>query len=72
MKKRLLAISDIHGCYSEFIALLKKAAYNPLLDQLIYLEIIRTVTHLSLTFSTINLKSKSFDFNGGVFYERKG
>jgi serine/threonine protein phosphatase 1 len=37
MKKRLLAISDIHGCCSEFIALLKRAAYNPLLDQLILL-----------------------------------
>lgn len=37
MKKRLLAISDIHGCYEEFKGLLSKANYDPLVDQLVLL-----------------------------------
>jgi serine/threonine protein phosphatase 1 len=35
--KRLLAISDIHGCYDEFISLLDEVKYNPKKDQLILL-----------------------------------
>ncbi|WP_214484625.1 metallophosphoesterase [Bacillus sp. SM2101] len=35
--KRILAISDIHGCYDEFLKLLDKANYNLETDQLILL-----------------------------------
>jgi serine/threonine protein phosphatase 1 len=35
--KRILAISDIHGYYNEFIQLLEKAEYNPSEDKLIIL-----------------------------------
>lgn len=35
MKKRILAISDIHGCHSEFNALLNKVKFNPVEDELI-------------------------------------
>lgn len=37
MDKRILAISDIHGCYDEFCTLLDKIEYNPSKDQLILL-----------------------------------
>lgn len=37
MKKRILAISDIHGCHQEFNALLNKIKFNPEDDQLILL-----------------------------------
>ena len=37
MNKRILAISDIHGCYDEFCMLLDKMKYNPAFDQLILL-----------------------------------
>lgn len=36
-KKRILAISDIHGCYDELELLLQKVKYNPNEDQLILL-----------------------------------
>lgn len=35
--KRILAISDIHGCYNHFAKLLLKVNYNPQEDQLILL-----------------------------------
>jgi len=35
--KRTLVISDIHGCYDEFVRLLEVANYNPIEDQLILL-----------------------------------
>lgn len=35
--KRMLVISDIHGCYDEFESLLKHAEYQPFNDQLILL-----------------------------------
>ncbi|WP_243356904.1 metallophosphoesterase family protein [Bacillus litorisediminis] len=35
--ERILAISDIHGCYDEFIQLLETVKYNPEYDQLILL-----------------------------------
>lgn len=35
--KRILAISDIHGCYNHFAKLLLKVNYNPKEDQLILL-----------------------------------
>jgi serine/threonine protein phosphatase 1 len=37
MKIRTLIISDIHGCYDEFNALLKQVGYNPYEDQLVLL-----------------------------------
>jgi serine/threonine protein phosphatase 1 len=37
MIKRILAIGDVHGCFSELKALLKKAAYHPNLDSLIFI-----------------------------------
>ncbi|MEK4300379.1 metallophosphoesterase family protein [Oceanobacillus sp. FSL W8-0428] len=36
-KKRILAISDIHGCYKELVELLQLNDYNPEEDQLILL-----------------------------------
>lgn len=35
--KRILGISDIHGCYDELVCLLDKVKYNPAADQLILL-----------------------------------
>lgn len=35
MNKRLLAISDIHGCYDKLIEILNKVNYDPKKDQLI-------------------------------------
>ncbi|MFS1518622.1 metallophosphoesterase [Bacillus sp. SCS-151] len=35
--KRILAISDVHGCNDEFLKLLDKANYNSETDQLILL-----------------------------------
>ena len=37
MKKRVLATSDIHGCYRELASVLKVANYNPSCDQLVLL-----------------------------------
>ncbi|WP_260838729.1 metallophosphoesterase [Heyndrickxia oleronia] len=36
-QNRILAISDIHGCYDEFIELLDLVEYNSSEDQLILL-----------------------------------
>ncbi|MBN6205056.1 serine/threonine protein phosphatase [Ralstonia pickettii] len=52
--KRILAISDIHGCYNELVQLLELNNYNPKEDQLILLgdyidrgpESKRTVTYI--------------------------
>ena len=37
MNKRLIAIGDIHGCYSTFTELLRKVEYNSSHDKLIFL-----------------------------------
>lgn len=37
MENRILVIGDIHGCYDELIELIRKVAYNPYQDRLIFL-----------------------------------
>ncbi|MGV3465407.1 MAG: metallophosphoesterase family protein [Heyndrickxia sp.] len=67
IKKRILVISDIHGCLNEFQELLKLANFDPVKDQLILLgdyvdrgnyskEVVEFVKELVMTNGVIALK----------------
>lgn len=53
MDKRILAISDIHGCYNKFVNLLEQTKYKPEEDQLILLG--DYIDRGSMSYETVQL-----------------